>query len=106
MGGRSGQCYIILGEVGWHNCYITLHGEGGIEKNGIFLLYNMWTAPYIDIRITTDLQRGVVSVAVFRTVKGLRQFVLLILLSFVCICLSPLERNDLMLSVVTRRFSV
>jgi len=66
----------------------------------------MWTAPYIAIRITTDLQRGVVSVAVFRTVKGLRQFVLLILLSFVCICLSPLERNDLMLSVVTRRFSV
>jgi len=29
--------------VGWHNCYITLHGEGGVEKNGIFLLYNMWT---------------------------------------------------------------
>ena len=28
-GGRSGQCYIILGEVGWHNCYITLNGEGG-----------------------------------------------------------------------------
>jgi len=27
-GGRSGQCYIILREVGWHNCYITLHGEG------------------------------------------------------------------------------
>ena len=35
-GGRSGQCYIILGEVGWHNCYITLHGEGGIEKMAFF----------------------------------------------------------------------
>ena len=22
--------------MGWHNCYITLHGEGGCWKNGIF----------------------------------------------------------------------
>jgi len=37
-GGRSGQCYIILGEVGWHNCYITLHGEGGVEKMAFFVI--------------------------------------------------------------------
>jgi len=37
-GGRSGQCYIILGEVGWHNCYNVTWGRGVLKKMAFFVI--------------------------------------------------------------------
>ena len=45
-GGRSGQCYIILGEVhGLAQLLYNVTWERGVLKKWHFVLYNMWTAP-------------------------------------------------------------